>query len=268
MRASIIIPARYDSTRFPGKLLAKLEGKTLLQRVTEIALQAAEQVGDTEVIVATDHAAIADHARALSVKTLMTPSECKTGTERVLAAATQLTYQPQTIINLQGDAPFTPPEFIIHLLNELIKPTVYIATPVIQLTWQELDELRKHKQIAPFSGTTAIVNEDNQALWFSKSIIPAIRDELALRQTSIYSPVFQHIGLYGYRFAMLQKMASLPEGFYERIEGLEQLRILEHGFTIHAVKVRKPNSLVATGIDTPYDLERASSWLQQTTSMK
>jgi 3-deoxy-manno-octulosonate cytidylyltransferase (CMP-KDO synthetase) len=119
-----------------------------------------------------------------------------------------------------------------------------------------LDRLRRHKKNSPFSGTTCIRGDSGKALWFSKAILPAIRDEAALRSASTLSPVWQHLGLYGYRMAALDWFAQLSPSAYEQLEGLEQLRFIEGGKSIATVEVEQPIHAMS-GIDTPTDLALA-----------
>lgn len=247
----IIIPARYGSTRFPGKPLAIIAGKTLLQHVCEAANIAAKQLDNVAVVVATDDDRIMQHAQDINTESVLTPSSCATGTDRVYAAVQQLGYTPTNIINLQGDAPLTPPKVIIALIQALEQHPV--VTPVIQLSWQDLDHLRSSKLNNAFSGTSVIVNSNHQAIWFSKNIIPAIRNEARLRETSILSPVFQHLGIYGYSYEMLKIFTNLPESHYEQLEGLEQLRFLENDYTIQTIKVTTDSMQAWSGVDTPDD---------------
>lgn len=248
MNACIVIPARYDSSRFPGKPLAMLAGKSLLAHVCH----AAKQVQGARVLVATDDERIASHARELGVEAVMTPSSCPSGTDRVLAAIKQLSTPPKLIINLQGDAPLTPPA-VLQAMFDLLQDKS-IVTPVIQLSWAMLDTLRTAKQTTPFSGTSAIINNQDEAVWFSKQIIPAIREEAKLRAKGNLSPVYQHLGLYGYSLPMLEKFAQLPPSHYEQLEGLEQLRLLENGLKINVVKVHSMHADAWRGVDTPTDL--------------
>lgn len=265
MRAVIIIPARYGSSRFPGKPLAKIAGKTMLQRVCEIALEASKKIaGHVEVFVTTDDERISDHAQALGIPAILTPAECQTGTDRVVAAVEQLSPSPDFILNLQGDTPLIPAHFVSTVMNVLIsEESVQWVTPVTQLTWSELDQLRAHKKITPFSGTTAIVNEQEQAIWFSKNIIPAIRGEAELRKNGADSPIFRHIGIYGCPLAMLRIYNHLEQTPYEILEGLEQLRLLEHGYPIRVVKVNYGNHPTLSGVDTPEDAKRAEALIKK-----
>lgn len=262
MKIGIAIPARYGSTRFPGKPLAMIGGKTMLTRVVNIARGLAENHEGLFYFVTTDDRRIADHAKDINAPCIITPSSCPTGSDRVLSAIRQLDEWPDYIINLQGDAPFTPPSVIEAMITEFKRnPTAEVVTPVHQLTWSDLDRLRTSKETTPFSGTTAAINTQGQALWFSKNIIPAIRKEEELRQAGPLSPVHQHMGLYGYRVDVLEKFCTLPMGTYETLEGLEQLRMLENGIKIQTVTVDIAPGHIQSGIDTPQDVERAEAYL-------
>lgn len=249
----IVIPARFGSTRFPGKPLAMIAGKTLLQHVCDAAKLAAKSIPNVEILVATDDERIIQHAADLSVRAAMTPIDCATGTDRVIAAIDQLDYKPKNVINLQGDAPLTPPKVLTALLQALEHNQV--VTPIMQLDWNYLDVLRNAKKNNPFSGTTVIVNKDNEALWFSKQIIPAIRAEEKLRNSQPKSPIFQHLGIYGYAVEILRIYSKLPQGHYEQLEGLEQLRLLENGYKIKTVPIALPNLHAWRGVDTLEDAQ-------------
>lgn len=254
----IVIPARYGSSRLPGKPLLQLAGRTLLERVFAIAAQAAQSVGHCKVVVATDHDRIADHAAAIGVSVAMTDPALASGTQRAHAAMVQAPTAPQTVVNLQGDAPFVPVDMVVQVLHALRTQAVDVVTPVFQLDWERLDRLRAHKQTAPFSGTTCIRAADGRAIWFSKAIVPAIREEARLRREAL-SPVWQHIGLYGYSAEALAWFAGQSEpGHYELLESLEQLRFLEHGRTVHTIAVDAPPQMLS-GIDTEADLAMAEA---------
>lgn len=251
----IVVPARFGSSRLPGKPLLKIAGRTMLERVVATARAAAAQVGDCAVVVATDDERIADHAAALGVAVAMTATTLNSGTARSLAAAQAWVPNPAHIVNLQGDAPFIPAAIVAGLMQRLRGAKADVVTPVFQLDWARLDRLRAHKQSAPFSGTTCIRGSDGRAIWFSKSIIPAIRNEAALRRQPL-SPVWQHLGIYGYSIAALEWFAAAPVGAYEVLEGLEQLRFLENGWAIDTVPVEVPDHILS-GIDTADDLAKA-----------
>ena len=260
MNTAIIIPARYASTRFPGKPLALLAGKTVLAHVVDIAVTVAQHNPDVTYHVATDDDRIKIYCDQNHIPVIMTATDFETGTDRVMAAVKMLSTQPDFIINLQGDAPFTPPDFVTDIISAYKNnPSADIVTPVVQLSWSELDALRESKKTTPFSGTTAILDQNNRALWFSKNIIPAIRKE---DRTYPLSPIYRHIGLYGYTRKALETYIKLPLSHYEQLEGLEQLRALENGMDIQAVVVDYKGRPAMTGIDSPEDLVRAESLLK------
>lgn len=264
MKSLIVIPARYGSTRLPGKPLAMIAGQTMLSRVVRIAQHAANGRSQVEVVVATDDARIAAHCDDISVKAVMTPVDCYTGSDRALAAAHQLDETPDMILNLQGDVPLMPVSFVTALLDEMLgDPSIPIATPVVALSWDALDTLRQQKQSTPFSGTCVIVDKDSNAIWFSKNIIPAIRREERLRQDSSISPVFRHVGLYAYSRHLLERYVQWEPSPYEKLEGLEQLRILEHGYSIRCVKVEAGSYPLMSGVDSAEDIARAEAIIEQ-----
>lgn len=260
MRTVIIIPARYGSTRLPGKPLAMIAGQSMLRRVTRIAQAAANDDTDISIVVATDDDRIVQHAAEMGVASVMTPVSCPTGTDRAQAAVAQLRYKPDFILNLQGDAPLTPPDFVRAMIDSFAKDPADLVTPVTQMTWEQLDKLRENKKTTPFSGTTVAFDETTGlAHWFSKNIIPAVRKEKDLRDKSPLSPVWRHIGLYGYSRTMLEKFPKLPEGKFEKLEGLEQLRVLEHGYKIRCVPVDYKGRASMSGVDSPEDIARAEA---------
>lgn len=231
----------------------------MLSRVVDLANKAASQFDNTNVLVTTEDERIQSHAKELGANCIVTPDNCKTGSDRVLAALKQMDEQPDFVINMQGDAPFTP----VNVLSDIIRahqenPQIKVITPIYQLNWNELDGLREAKKNTPFSGTTVTVNEDGTAMWFSKNIIPAIRDE---DRGQSLSPAYQHIGLYGFRFDALEKFCALPQSHYEKLEGLEQLRLLENNIAIHTIRAEA--DALQSGIDTPEDLKRAEAFISK-----
>lgn len=259
MKTLIVIPARFESKRFPGKPLHLINGVSMLARTAEVARRAGQASG-ARVVIATDDQRIMDHAKAIGAEAVMTDSALPSGTDRARAAAQLVAPDADFIVNLQGDAPLTPPGHVSALIEAAAKGDV--VTPVVRLSWEKLDDLRRRKQTTPFSGTSCIRAADGRALWFSKTIIPAIRNEEKLRAAAPLSPVFQHIGLYGYSRAALERIASLGPSHYEELEGLEQLRFIENGLSVHAVEVA-PSRLPMSGIDTPADAEHAAAMLAQ-----
>lgn len=261
MQTLIVVPARYGSTRFPGKPLAEINGISMVRRTARIAELAAADIQDCRYVVATDDVRIEAHCKAHGLNSIMTPTTVKTGSDRALAAAEALSRASgigiDRIINLQGDAPFTPVAQIVKLAKAM-EQGVNVATPYIQLSWEALNELREHKIETPFSGTTVIVGPDGQAIWFSKNIIPAIRGESSMTQDSPLSPICRHVGLYAYTRDALQRFTSYPESPYEKLEGLEQLRLLENGMSITCVQVEPPK-VATSGIDAPSDVAIAEA---------
>ncbi|MBV7266336.1 3-deoxy-manno-octulosonate cytidylyltransferase [Erythrobacter ani] len=259
----IVIPARYGSTRLPGKPLLKLAGRTLLERVVANARKAASQVQNCAVVVATDDERIGAHAKEIGSDVVLTDPLLDSGTARTHAAASQMDKAPERVICLQGDAPFIPYDTVAALVEVLREGGAEVATPVYQLDWDRLDRLRVHKQKAPFSGTTCLRDENGRALWFSKTILPALRNEHALRDAERFSPVWQHLGLYAYTMQSLDWFVRTPPGRYEVLEGLEQLRFMEHGKRIATIPV-SPQKHGLSGIDTPADLELAEAAIKET----
>lgn len=256
MKTLIVIPARLGSTRFPAKPLHQIAGHSLVSRVADIARRVSAQSSDIDYVIATDAQEILDHAASIGAPAVMTDPALPSGTDRALAAASLQPVEPDFVLNLQGDAPFTPPDYLTALIDAARGTDCDVVTPVVQLDWAALDTVRDQKAREPFSGTSCIRRADGEALWFSKQVLPAIRKEDALRKSSPLSPVWRHIGLYGYRMDALRRFADLPVGHYETLEGLEQLRFLENGMRIHAVAVEAHETSM-WGIDTPEDARLA-----------
>jgi 3-deoxy-manno-octulosonate cytidylyltransferase (CMP-KDO synthetase) len=257
-RDLIVIPARFGSKRLPGKPLIPIMGRTLLERVISIAQRAASLSGDASVLVATDDLRIAAHAADLGCAVAMTAASISSGSGRACAAALDQSIPPEIVVNLQGDAPFVAPETVAALISAARESRAAVATPVVRLDWNALDRMRDHKRIALFSGTTCTRRADGRALWFSKAIIPALRDEAVLRSTTSISPIYRHLGLYAYRLPALQEFQRTPPTVYELLEGLEQLRFLEMGLDILTVEVA-PVAHAMSGIDTAEDVVLAET---------
>lgn len=264
----VVIPARWGSSRLPGKPLIDLAGKSMLARVLETAKNASDGLQGVQVVVSTEDERVQAHAEALGAHCSLTSAKCKTGTDRAQATLAQLkanhpTTNIQWIINLQGDAPLTPSNLIRDLIITLrAQPEIKVLTPATQLTWTALDQLRQNKLDSPFSGTTVTFTAEKQALWFSKCIIPAIRKEKELRENSDLSPVWRHIGVYGYQAETLNHYVNLPEAHYEALEGLEQLRLLENNIPVHVLAAELGILSALSGVDTAEDAARISQWLR------
>jgi len=258
----IVIPARYGSTRLPGKPLLPIAGRLLLERVASVAMAAAHKLGDVRVLVATDDQRIIERTQDLGLDAVMTASEISSGSGRALAAAKAAGSDAGLIVNLQGDAPFTAAAHIEQIVRSARASAADVTTPVVQLDWGRLDAMRAHKQATPASGTTCIRGPDGRALWFSKAVLPFMRKEADLRVAGPLSPVLQHIGLYCYRRSALETFEATPPSFYEQLEGLEQLRLLELGLRIDAVVV-PPATITMSGVDSPADVVRAEQLIAQ-----
>lgn len=243
--AVIVIPARYASTRYPAKPLATLKGatgieRTLLERSYLAARRAAEETpGVTAVYVATDDARIADEATRIGAEVIMTDPECANGTERVAQAVTRGGLSQPIIVNLQGDAPLTPPHFVTALIAAMREDASrQVATPVLRCDREALDNFLADRKAGRVGATTVVRDMTGNAIYFSKEVIPFTGS--LKRHDPI--PVFHHVGLYAYTPEALTLYAGLAPGELERIEGLEQLRFLEHGHKIAAVEVTAPGA--------------------------
>ncbi len=235
MSAVIVIPARYDSKRFPGKPLANILGKSLLERTWRIACEV-ENVDS--VIIATDDHRIIDHAIGFGANVQMTDSKWANGSERILQALQLQKLSPDIVVNLQGDAVLTPPFVVSALLKAFSKDDnkkYSVATPSIQLTKSQYTDLLRNKNQDITSGTTVTFDSEYKALYFSRSIIPFLRGDKT--SASDLVPVYKHIGLYAYRLQALKDYVRLAPTPLELAEGLEQLRMLENGIPIKVVPV-------------------------------
>lgn len=235
MKTLIAIPARYASTRYPGKPLVVLRGpdgeKTLIRRSWEAA--AAVQ-GIDRVVVATDDARIADHAAGFGAEVVMTSPDARNGTERCAEVAAKLPGF-DAIVNLQGDAPLTPAWFVEDLLRGLAAdPGAEIATPVLRCDGAAVSGFLADRRAGRVGGTTAVFGAGGRGLYFSKEVIPYTGRDYAPDEPT---PVFHHVGVYAYRPAALSAYPSWPIGPLETLEGLEQLRFLENGRTVLCVEV-------------------------------
>ncbi len=236
MSVLIVIPARFASTRYPGKPLVPLTGATGIKRsLIERSWRAACDVtGADRVVVATDDARIQEAADAFGAEVVMTSASCRNGTERCAEVAQKLP-DYDILVNLQGDAPLTPPWFIEALIERMQSDTsLDAATPVLQCDGKTLMNLRADRQAGRVGGTTAVFDSLHKALYFSKEVIPFTAQVYA---ASDPTPVFHHVGAYAYRRGALQEYLSWPEGPLERLEGLEQLRFLENRHVMACVEV-------------------------------
>lgn len=204
------------------------------------------------VFVATDDARIAEHVARFGGQSIMTAPECRNGSERVWDAVNKLPQKPRVIINLQGDAVLMPPWVISSLVEEMRRDrSVQIATPATQLSKSQYESMAAMKSAGIVSGTTVTFSNERNALYFSKTIIPFIREW----PQNEMSPVFQHIGVYAYTYESLGRYIALPMGRLEQVEQLEQLRALEHGIPIRVVEVSLKGRTMWS-VDNPQDVAR------------
>jgi len=241
-----IIPARYASTRFPGKPLALIGGITMIQRVYE---QAVKTKALHTVVVATDNKEIFEHVQRFGGQVCMTAETHVSGTDRCNEVLTQQTETYDYIINIQGDEPFIAPEQI-ELLASLLNGETQLATLVKKIT--------ESQQLHNPNVVKAVLNKNNEALYFSRSPIPYWRGTTSDWTTQ--HTYYKHIGMYAYRADVLKQITQIPISTLERAESLEQLRWLENGFKIKVAETQ----LETMGIDTPEDLEQANTAFKAT----
>jgi 3-deoxy-manno-octulosonate cytidylyltransferase (CMP-KDO synthetase) len=235
MTVLIAIPARYASTRYPGKPLVVLKGpdgeKTLIRRSWEAAVAVK---GVDRVVVATDDDRIRDHAQSFGAEVIMTSSACQNGTERCAEVAAKVPGY-DIVVNLQGDAPLTPAWFVEDLVAGLrANPEAEIATPVLRCEGRMLNALLADRRAGRVGGTTAVFGTGGRGLYFSKEVIPFTTKHYGDDDPT---PVFHHVGVYAYRPAALAQYPGWTLGPLEQLEGLEQLRFLENGRQVLCVEV-------------------------------
>lgn len=256
----LVIPARYASVRFPGKALAPLIGvsgqpKTLIQRSWEAA-QMVE--GVDRIVIATDDDRIRDVAEGFGAEVVMTSPTCRNGTERCAEAHDALGGDFDIVVNLQGDAPLTPPWFIEALIAELeAHPTAEVATPVLRCTGRALSGFLDDRRAGRVGATTAIFGIERQALYFSKEVIPFTAEEYP---DEALTPVYHHVGAYAYRPSALAAYPLWKEGPLETLEGLEQLRFLERERPVLCVEV-DARGRQFWELNNPEDIEKIEAML-------
>ena len=239
MNSVILIPARYQSSRYPGKPLVELKGasgaaKPLIRRSVEAARRVR---GVSGVFVVTDDERIAAACRPAKVGVIMTSPECRNGTERCAEALAQL-HDPDLVINFQGDALLTPPGFVEALAARMEDDRdALVATPAMRLRSDEVRVLQAEEEAGRVGGTTVVTNDQGHALYFSKRIIPHLPGGALSRDMA---PVRLHVGVYAYRPEALERYAATPVSELETLEGLEQLRFLVAGLAVAVVDVQTP----------------------------
>ncbi|MFV8833803.1 3-deoxy-manno-octulosonate cytidylyltransferase [Aquisalimonas sp.] len=249
----VVIPARYASTRFPGKPLADLAGWPMVRHVVERGRES----GAERVIVATDDARIESTCRDLGVEVVRTRADHPSGTDRLAEVAEQLGLDDQdVVVNVQGDEPLMPPAFIRQVAEALTQnPETPVATLVTPL--QSLDELRNPNVVK------AVRDRSGHALYFSRAPIPWDRDHGGT--PADLAGWWRHLGIYAYRAAFLRRYPALEPAPIEATESLEQLRVLWHGLRIHAGAV---SGDAGPGVDRPEDLERVRQHLLDGTAKR
>ena len=240
MSTAIIIPARYASTRFPGKIISKLNNKPIIQWVYERAIKTTANA----VFVATDDQRIVDEVNWFGGQSIMTSSEHTTGTDRIWEAVQSI--DADIIINVQGDEPLIPTEVISELISVMESdPSIEMATVAVACN---RDDVKDNPNVVK-----VVFDNQHYALYFSRSIIPMHR----IGGTD--TPVFRHWGIYAYRRETLKKIVSLPPGRLEQCEMLEQLRAMENGIRIKVIL----SDIETIGIDTPEDLVEAEAYIKK-----
>lgn len=251
MNAVILIPARFQSSRYPGKPLVGLKGsggrsKPLIQRSVEAARRVA---GASGVYVVTDDERIADACTNFGVGVLLTSTECRNGTERCAEALDQL-HDPDVVINFQGDALLTPAHFVEALIERMKDEDVDVATPAIRLRSPEVRTLQQEEAQGRVGGTSVVTDNSGRALYFSKRLIPHLPRGVLDGEMS---PVRLHVGVYAYRPRALAAYAQMAPSELEQLEGLEQLRFLAAGIPVAVVDVEPP-SFALRELNNPEDV--------------
>ena len=247
MKFIAIIPARYASTRFPGKPLADMGGKPMIQRVYEQVKRAVH-----DVWVATDDSRIFETVKAFGGKAVMTSTEHRSGTDRIQEAYSKIGEDFDVVINVQGDEPFIQPEQIESLKECFNSKDVELATLVKPFKKEDGFDVLFNP-----NSPKVVINKKNEAIYFSRSIVPYIRDAHHTEWLDKHT-FYKHIGMYAYRVDVLKEITQLPQSLLEKAESLEQLRWIENSY-----RIRVGYTDVETiGIDTPEDMERAIKLLK------
>lgn len=253
MNVQILIPARYASSRYPGKPLVELRGASgMAKPLIHRSVEAARRVpGVSGVFVVTDDERIAEACLPARVGVIMTSPECRNGTERCAEALAQL-HDADLVINFQGDALLTPPGFVEALIARMQDDhDALVATPAMQLRSDEVRALQAEEAAGRVGGTTVVTNNQGRALYFSKRLLPhlpggALSGEMA--------PVRLHVGVYAYRPEALERYVATPVSDLEMLEGLEQLRFLAAGIPVAVVDVATP-PFALRELNNPEDVE-------------
>lgn len=248
----VVIPARYESTRLPGKVLADINGKPMIQWVVEKA----KLSGASQVIVATDNDEVEAVVKGFGGEVCKTRSDHQSGTERLAEVMTAYQFaDDQVIVNVQGDEPFIPPENIAQVADNLaVQNSARMATLAIKIT--DVDEAFNPNAVK------VLCDKNGHALYFSRATIPYDRNRFLNKEviTEIGEFYLRHIGIYAYRAGFIKDYVTWPASQLEQIESLEQLRVLWQGEKIHVAVAE--STVPVEGVDTPEDLERAIQYAQ------
>ncbi|QBF34081.1 3-deoxy-manno-octulosonate cytidylyltransferase [Thalassococcus sp. S3] len=261
MSVLIVIPARFASSRYPGKPLAELTGaKGQKVSLIERSWRAAQAVsGVDRVVVATDDQRIQDACQAFGAEVVMTSPTCANGTERCAEAHQVLGGGFDIVVNLQGDAPLTPHWFIEDLVTGLVNaPEAGAATPVLRCDGAALAGFLADRKAGRVGGTTAVFDQSNRALYFSKEVIPFTTETYA---DTAPTPVFHHVGVYAFRADALAAYPGWDVGPLETLEGLEQLRFMESGRSILCVEV-EARGRQFWELNNPEDIPKIEAMMQ------
>ena len=255
MKAVIIIPARYGSTRYPGKPLVPLRTREGKKSLIQLSWEAANKVsGISEIYVATDDKRIEEHAVAFGAKVIRTSSKCKNGTERCAEAVNNARLEAESIVNFQGDAPLTPSWFVEEIIAGLkADKSTDMATPVLRLDRKSYNLFFEDRKSDRVGGTTVVFDKDMNALYFSKELIPFF--EISKIEQDKPIPCYHHVGVYAYRKNILREYLSWPESNLEKLEGLEQLRFLSENKKVKCVEVSSRGN-VFWELNNPEDVQR------------
>ncbi len=257
----IIIPARFASSRFPGKPLVRLAGAHGIERsLIEWSWRAACEVpGIGRVAVATDDVRIADEVVRFGGEAIMTPADCRNGTERCAAAVAEMAGAPDLIVNFQGDAPLTPPHIVAAVIKRMQdEPTIEVATPALGCGDAAYRHLVDDRAAGRVGGTTMVFDRRRQAHYFSKNVIPFV----PIDHPSPASAIYLHLGIYGYRRTALAAYLATPPSPLELLEGLEQLRFLDMRVAVGVVVCEPPAGSVIE-LNNPTDVAPIERELQR-----
>ncbi len=252
MNCLIIIPSRYGSTRFEGKPLCNIHGKSLIQRTYE---QANKVNTNKQVVVATDDERIYNHVKQFGGKVEYTSIDHQSGTDRCFELAKKSTYNWDVLINIQGDEPFIQNNQILDLLNAFNHSDVEIATLIKKI--DSTDELFNENSVK------VVKSQTDKALYFSRSPIPFFRGEDKLNWTKGHS-YYKHIGVYAFRNTCIEKIQNISQSFLDKVESLEQLKWIENGLHIHTVET----NFQSPAVDTLDDLKKIDEFLLKHPEMK